>query len=828
MRTDMTAAFAAAIADDFRQPRQLLVFKFPFAGNVYVSDQALGPADGLAATYLPLVESWGELADTAGDATTLDAGETRQASIVLWNGGSSPFSDYFQAEDPENVEVELYQWFIGLTDADKLLIDRFVVADPIAFGEASRLLNLDLVSLTIRYDQTCGDLLTAADWPLAHTEDIGKGIPQVFGTAANVPALRARVAQMLTLKGSHRGGNWGDVGIYVYEDLDALGLPASGSLQIEDEVVTYSSRSAVGFNLTATLDVDHLDRSMVAEIITNHTFNLCEGPVGAITNVLVAGTAAVAGTYTAYPNLNPARIVFSSLPRTVRPAEGTRFMAINFDTFGDDVTDGTASAQSRSRDEEDLGSAAMLSLGQQTCSAKQTTTYAAPGPGEIVKAYLMIEFYTAPHADFGIVDAGFVKLSGYTSPTYIGQLAFPAAPAPPKGTLKDGSHEHSRAVGDEHLHEYIVPTAENPGGNQTLAQQSMMSMFDITDKVAGNWSWFNNRQASVYYYQPGTNLLYILNMFFDVEYVPNETVYSDQVSATVVSLSTLTGPDQVARHLLTTRAGVVTADIDDTVFTAAGAKYTAAGYALNGLIAAETIVKDALASICRQVHSRLFPSGGKLKLVLREGHPATKPVAKALTTADLQLKSLTAARQPLTDIANRIELFYNRDWSDGGDSYQASVTRESAASISQFGLKTDADAFKFDLITSAVMAGKVADFYLSERAWPSTFYTFTAYLPQFDLEKEDVVTVTASFNNMIALPMVVRAVDRVFGSGKTGAINLLRITAENLYGALNYRLEDQSGLTDPGPVFLQPGVYGFGQGPFGQFGFGGLAPWTEE
>jgi hypothetical protein len=56
-----------------------------------------------------------------------------------------------------------------------------------------------------------------------------------------------------------------------------------------------------------------------------------------------------------------------------------------------------------------------------------------------------------------------------------------------------------------------------------------------------------------------------------------------------------------------------------------------------------------------------------------------------------------------------------------------------------------------------------------------------AYLDQFDLEKEDVLQLSAGWNQMNKVPMVLRAMDRVFGSGKNSAINLLRIVAENLY-----------------------------------------------
>ena len=105
MRFDLSPAFIAAKDASFRRPRQLMIFNFPDAGPVYLSDQPLGVADGLSHEYLPLVEGWGELQDTVGDVQAVDSGEIRQMSITLWNGGKPPFSDYFLAEYPENARI---------------------------------------------------------------------------------------------------------------------------------------------------------------------------------------------------------------------------------------------------------------------------------------------------------------------------------------------------------------------------------------------------------------------------------------------------------------------------------------------------------------------------------------------------------------------------------------------------------------------------------------------------------------------------------------------------------------------------------------------------
>ena len=153
MRTDLTANLITAKNAASRSPRQLAVFHFTEAGDVYISDQALGAADGLSNEYAALVEDWGGLADMAGgDPADKFASEIRQLTMTIWNGGTAPFSDYFLKEDPENVLVDVYQWFAGLSESDKALIDTFVIQDPIEYGTRTRHIDMDVYEVVLEDD----------------------------------------------------------------------------------------------------------------------------------------------------------------------------------------------------------------------------------------------------------------------------------------------------------------------------------------------------------------------------------------------------------------------------------------------------------------------------------------------------------------------------------------------------------------------------------------------------------------------------------------------------------------------------------------------------
>jgi predicted DNA-binding protein len=958
MRTDLTAGFISAKNASFRRPRQLLVFKFPEAGNVYISDQKLGAADGLSNEYQPLVESWGELQDSAGDATAADNGEIRQMTVTLWNGGENPFSDYFLAEYPENVEAELYQWFAGLPESSKALIDRFVVQDPIEFDEASRLLTLDLVSLSILYEQPCGELITREAWPYAADSDIGKGIPQAFGNTGRIPALKGKTTQTLRLHGSVLANT---MVLPVYENLDDLLFPATGTVIIEEEKIRYSGRTASALTVIQrgylSAAVEHLDKREIISVISDYTFPLCAGPVASIANVMIEGFPAPAGIYTVRPDLDPARVIFSEKPWVKKYGESTRFLEMQFDGI---TTSNTALQPANAYDAADLATAACIKPGNAVLGLRQVT--ANTNRGEILKAYLAVEHWASGKilADFCEVWVSGVGVVGRLSrPNPNDELALDAD--------VDIDHPHQHSIGAEHRHTYNAPvvaasnplhghastvsgatvhdsglingssgypfltfvylddkvltltygatgpqlsqsirirflnlgagnirfrvggtvfptvsvtwqssveevdqtinlppgtttayldvyhgnivngglrlmdatissqltgaisntgagvtaSVTNPGSvanqgadlynepikaaddvanlatanravnieTQANPSRTVVNLFDLTSFVNFNWAWFTSREVKVTYTNAGDNqAVYILHAFFDVEYVPTEVVYSDEITAEVTSLSDCIRPDLAIKKLLTTRAGVAAADFDSASFTAIAAKFTERGYRLDGLIEADATLRDAIKRICYQSHSRFFTSGGKLKMVLREGHPASKPVTRQLTADNLQLRSISASRQPMREISNRVQLFFKRDWtaSDSSTSgFLDSVTREDAGSIGKFGLKAKADSYNFDLIRDIAMAGKVADFYLMTDAWPSTFYTFQAYLDQFDLEKEDLIEVSAGFNQMNKVPMVVRAMNRQFGSGKNSSINLLRIVAENLFYLLS-------------------------------------------
>lgn len=959
MRTDLTAAFIAAKNSAERKPRQLLVFQFPTAGNVYVSDQEITLG---GVTYRPLVESWGELRDASGSESDISA-ETRQVSLTLWNGGVKPFSEYFLQEDPENVEVLLYQWFVGLADADKALLDRFVVQDPIRFDEASRLLTLDLVSINMRYVGKCGYTVRTDWWPYALPEHVGQPIPMVIGDAGPCNTLCVRTARKVTLFGSIAKGS---MTITCNESLAKW--PASGILQIEEELIQYSSRSLTGSvfyvavrGYGGTEKESHPDGAEVYERITDHAYVIGELPIASVTDVKVDGHPAPAGTYSISLTSGFGRIIFNQKPYSYQFSPSAQSIdEFSFVT----ASDNTAWQPHYAYDQNKTSSSALINEAYRTLSIELPANFylSELGMGLLTTAYLRIHHWETstylhdyvevwvegigvvgrlarPSADdvfqldaatdidhphgyydptpgtsdpghphipnaslgysangepstvlharnsngaysdivesvvwfnnlmpegtgamitlnaatmitgYGRVDyvelipewGGRIVLSGFGANGPMGAIAiaggqWPRVAANQNYWLKIRTYMYmnngSVAVTYQApviTYNYPTPATSSsltsvksyiadPGNVDQLLtdnrrleiiskkspSRTLVDRFDLSDFIDPSWSWFSGRKIQVRYVGTADDAnVFIPFICFEIEYRKRERVYSDRVTATV-SGNPSRRPDQVLQALLT-KAGVPASYIDTASFSAAGDWYDANGYTVDGVIDGGSTVAEAIKNVCRQTRSRLYWSAGKAKLSVRH-RPADWAIARHLSAEHYQQRSIQATRQSIQDLVNRIELFYKIDRvqdqtsllvaspkggepSTIGHPYQAVVRRDDAGSVAAHGVHESPDGFLFDLVRGSGMAESLADYYMSTLAYPSTVYEFNCYLEQFDLEKEDVLSLTsAGFHKIRKMPMRVKEVARLFGSGKNKTINHLRIIAE----CLRYVLLEQS------------------------------------
>jgi hypothetical protein len=208
------------------------------------------------------------------------------------------------------------------------------------------------------------------------------------------------------------------------------------------------------------------------------------------------------------------------------------------------------------------------------------------------------------------------------------------------------------------------------------------------------------------------------------------TLVSDVVLVDVVG--TLSAPEDVAADLLS-RAGSYT-------LTQIGS--FPAAYRFDGAITDYQRAIDLLDSLAFQCRAYFRLRSGVGQLIVRPDVPA--PV-KNISAIRLSGGRLTLARRKaaMSEIINKINLLYDRDWSasSGDDTgYRASLVATDNQSITDYGESERPELFRFDLVRDATMAADLLAFYLGEYARRYWLHDFEIFLNHSELEFADAVT----------------------------------------------------------------------------------------
>lgn len=440
MLNNLTDAFLTAMNQQTRRPIQLLQFQFESpVGWKYLSDRDI-VVGGRA--YEGLVENWGSLSTVNSENAV---SSTQQLSITIWNGGSDPFSDYFQQVDPVNTRVTVYQTFEGLSTADMALIGDFVIQDPIEYGEASRLLTLDLVSVNMRYFGQVGKLLNSDDYPSALESDLNKPINLIVGNAGEMRCLCSKKPPTATLKGSFL--TKAHIHINFYDNLYDQGFPNAGYIQVDEEIMYYNGRNASQLYIThrnrfGTANTDHSDGALVFLIkdsanrwITTE-YIIGAGPLSSVSNVKVGGYATdlvLNQDYSIHLGSkldDPAKIIFNQQPTFRDYSRGARFKDENFDTVNYDANSVHWNTHSwgayRAIGEANRSTGAILNKSFRKLAIKQTTPQIPDG--EIVGLFVRVDHWAtnAYSKDQAVLYVDGIK-GGHEGGWGIGRLTRPNA-----------------------------------------------------------------------------------------------------------------------------------------------------------------------------------------------------------------------------------------------------------------------------------------------------------------------------------------------------------------------------------------------------------------
>ncbi len=244
----------------------------------------------------------------------------------------------------------------------------------------------------------------------------------------------------------------------------------------------------------------------------------------------------------------------------------------------------------------------------------------------------------------------------------------------------------------------------------------------------------------------------------DYTYIPGTAP-----AATGMTLSGNTGPASIgACQLLADVVGVNTAPGDvvteilglyDESITLDVAGAFPTGYTLNGVITAQINILQLLHTLAFQCRAFFHLALGVARLIVRPDTLTPTATIPAVAVGSDGRKMITSKKTVFSDILNKIEVRYNRDWTKSGigdDAYQSLAKGSGTGifgdpayiyqlSVDDYGQSEQPDLFRFDFVTDADMAESVRAFYLAYYSQPHWQRTIQEFLDRAALLFGDIV-----------------------------------------------------------------------------------------
>jgi len=294
------ANFNAERSNRANGPKPINLVTFGFSTPRYISDRDVTPPGG--PFHAGLLQDWSYI-DSAVSQTpgkgVLGELEIPDLQLTLINTTEPRFSDNFTNEDPpENVTVEVYQWFEGLSYTEAEIIYKGIIQGQPRYNEYS--CSLTIVGIFAKYNHLIGEnlVICAENYPKAAPADIGKMLPIGYGHIKKMPFRAIEVAGITSLCTDI------DSATQTIKVSDASVLPAEGKIYIDTEKIVYTGKT--GDTLTgcirgadSSIATLHVKGAAVVEVVSEYIYAMAH-PVKAINAVYAAGVKQEPSAYTAY------------------------------------------------------------------------------------------------------------------------------------------------------------------------------------------------------------------------------------------------------------------------------------------------------------------------------------------------------------------------------------------------------------------------------------------------------------------------------------------------------------------------------------------------
>lgn len=762
-------------------PTPINLITFNFATPIYLSDRNVTPSGG--SLHKGLIKEWGFIDSNIAAGTgggLLGAIEICDLQLTIINSEDTPFSNNFTATDPpENVIVELYQWFSGLTYSEKEIIFKGII-----FG--SPVYDLYECKLVIRgiwekYNKLIGEdlIVNPTTYPNADPDDIGKMLPLCWGPDKKVPFRAVDAGALSTL----------------VEDItssattitlsDSSRFPSSGTVQIDNEKITYtgnSSNQLTGCTRGSggTTAVAHTAGSYIIEIKTEY-FYILGCPVKTISTVYVDNIRKTSG-FTAYTGQSgdehasypgKACIKFTALPiKLIRD--------VNDDiTVSDNIAVTTKPNSTHYSADSDIGYSHRFTSGYYDVtksisgtgpnfSPTYTSGNSKNGYSEIWDVMVEITslgsagtlyiYIDSFHASDPNVDIFKIVNGAITIPLCSPFIKHHTANYP-DATAQIRMNADSSWDGDVYiklvnvtliLHEYEKSATKT--GSASRSNATTLTGNSIADTVIGG------------------------QVTADID------GYQDDASGTYTGTtnSLIKRPDHVFKHIWNAILGASLSDIDSSSFNSAGTFFNTNSYEFSLVITDPIQADELLMRLALQCRSHFFVSlYGTAKLIVRQ---TSQSSTHSIIKNEIKQDSVSIERSSRKDIINYFNIYYDLDHSKDKDliNCQAVKNFQDSTSISRYGQKEwmgDKNLLLFDAITLDAMAVHVGsfllDFYKQIRHMPHCAF----FLDNMETEPGDIIDLTHDLDNMDGFVCEVIKILHFIGSAKKETIDHLQIIA---------------------------------------------------
>lgn len=364
----------------------------------------------------------------------------------------------------------------------------------------------------------------------------------------------------------------------------------------------------------------------------------------------------------------------------------------------------------------------------------------------------------------------------------------------------------------------------NINGQAEKSTLSVTDFIDITSLVAGDWSWFTNREVQVKY--NGTSdgrTAYIIHVAFEIEYARRRLSFTDNITADVqgvkddgsgaisgVADALLERPDHVFKWSILNLLGLTAAEIDSASFVDAGTTFSGAiagGYKLSGIIQKKAQIKSLWREWEKNCRSYFFWEFGKARIQFRPLNKITPPFTPAKTIPENMIRigangrsTVQVERTPNRNIVNTIDLRYKRDWSS--DEYDAIESEADSDSVSRYSRRERPEDFEFDWTRLQGQSSDLVAFYLAQYRDPSDVLSMELFLDNIEIERGDIIEVSPPTHELSNLPALVLATGRQIGLGGSRRMDSIPITVQLMpgsknnsgYGLQNYSSSGYSGV----------------------------------